>query len=110
MAKIYYQSARVRRFVPDVVMPKGFQKEFEELCALENAIYTGNRIIRNNIQNEYIKRVIRPAYLKGAYLRGKLKPMRLSDCYWELMEEEIDAEFDCSGYWDYLTRDGGLRY
>lgn len=78
MAKIYYQSARVRRFVPE--------------------------------SRTEIREVIRPAYLRGALNRGKLKPMRLSDCYWELMEEEIDAEFDCSNYWDYLTRDGGLRY
>lgn len=78
MAKIYYQSARVRRFVPE--------------------------------SRTEIREVIRPAYLRAAFMRGKLKPIRLSDCYWELMEEEIDAEFDYSDYWGYLNRDGGLRY
>ena len=96
MAKIYYQSARVRSFVPAV-------------AGLSASLMADLGLIPIDINKE-IREVIRPAYLRGAFMRGKLKPMRLSDCYWELMEEEIDAEFDCSGYWDYLTRDGGLRY
>lgn len=99
MAKVYYQSARVRRFVPNVVTPRG----------MDEAIMADLGIIPKD-PNKEIREVIRPAYLWGAYLRGKLKPMRLADAYWELMEDEVDEEYDCSDYWNYINRDGGLRY
>ena len=73
--------------------------------------YQSARVRKLDAENrKEVLDVIRPAYLLGAYLRGKLRPMRLADAYWELMEEEIDAEFDCSDYWDYLTRDGGMKF
>jgi len=45
------------------------------------------------------------SYAKAKYNAEKLVPMRMTDAYWGVLEEEYDESFDCSGFWNYLVRE-----